>query len=145
LFQGTLVSGMNGNRAIMEIQAAAYEAAGGRTAVEDWLARALAAMPAPADAKASADRDQMMFLRRRKLTGLLDPFGELGWLHVVYPVAYEENFARETLLAAPWHRVEERGNAIWMWSYPEPFHYDTPEARDALAEVMRYLGERMKL
>jgi len=145
VFDGTLASGTNGNRAIVTIQAAAYDAGGGAAAVEGWLARALDAMPEPAEAGANADHDQMMFRRKRKVPTLLDPFSELGWLHVAYPAAYRENFARETLLSAPWHRVEERGDAIWMWSYEEPFHYDTPAAREAHAALRTYLGERMKL
>jgi hypothetical protein len=74
----------------------------------------------------------------------VSPFSELSWLHVVYPPAYEENYDRATLLAAPWYRIEERGDAIWMWSYEEPFQYDTPASRDSHAALRAYLGERIK-
>ena len=145
LLDGSLCWGKDGNIAVVTMQARDYEAGGGAAAVEDWLARALNAMPAPAEGRANADRDQMKFQRTRKLPPLLDPFSELSWLHVAYPAAYRKYFDRETLLSAPWHRVEERGEAIWMWSYEEPFHYDTPAAREANASLCHYLGDRMKI
>ena len=144
VLNGALHCGENGTVAYVTMQAPDYEAGGGAAAVEDWLARALNAMPAPAEGRANADRDQMMFRRTRKLPLLQAPLSELSWLHVVYPAAYHKYFDRETLLSAPWHRVEERGEAIWMWSYEEPFHYDTPVARESHAALRHYLGERMK-
>ncbi len=113
--------------------------------IEAYLATMISPLPHAASASASADDDQILFARERKLPFLPDLVGSLGWLHVLCPGAYAQYWGRSVLLAAPCRRVEERDDGtIWIWVYEHPLRYDDPEARDVTAELYRYLDAHVK-
>ena len=113
--------------------------------VEDFAARMLAVLPQASDAVVSADDDQMMFKRERGLRRLPELIRQIGWLHVLCPRTYPLFYDRDVLLAAPCHRVEERADGtIWIWAYPHPLEFETPEARDATAALHQYLYTHAK-
>jgi len=136
-FQGDNIARLSMMRSVLDTRPVAE--------LETHMAAMIAAMPKPSTAHASADDDQIMFVRKRMLEPLPNLIGAIGWLHVLFPQVYPTYFARAQLLAAPCHRIEEHGDGtIWIWAYEHPLRYDPPEVRDAIAELWRYFASHAK-
>lgn len=141
--ESSLYNGGRSNAIRIDIAAAVFEARP-PAAVDEWIARALAAFPDAQLASASGDDDQTTLKLEHDLI-TMPLFRDIGWLHVLCPSSYPEHYDREVLLAAPCHRVEERANGtIWIWVYEHPLRYDDPGVRDAIVRLNKYLQAHVK-
>jgi hypothetical protein len=110
--------------------------------VEALIARLAAALMAMTSARAVPDPG----IEYPALRGMLQPpppFMYRAWLQVLAPRAYEPVIDRAELLAAP-ARIEERGDAIWLWTFEDPFAYDDEAAVDQIRALSAYLRERVR-
>jgi len=106
------------------------------------LARAL---PNFAYGGASADLAVHDFYVSRDMAFLPEPFGYVGWYHLLAPRGYEPYFEPEDLRGLPAHRVEERdGGTFAVTSYPNPLAFGDAPVRARIVEMTDYLNERRK-
>jgi hypothetical protein len=93
-----------------------------------------------------ADFDVSSFYRQDFHSELPYPsgaFGDLGWLHLAKPLAYEPFFTRDDLLNAPAHEVLEWDDGtIQIMTYKDFLPYNRPEALEAIRRLSLYLNEK---
>jgi hypothetical protein len=96
--------------------------------------------------KATSDRRPSEFFLNQGLDPLPPCFGAyLGWYTLLEPRGYAQYFEPEDLRSTPAHRVEEHSDTTFaITAYPDPFDFESTEARHRIVEITRYLNERRK-
>lgn len=70
---------------------------------------------------------------------------KLRWYYLLSPASYAEAYTAEVLLNAPAYSVRDVGNGmIEMICYESLLGYDTPEARQRVIDLTRYLDAHRK-